>query len=531
MALCRALAETGRRRPPVPRETDDVVSSAEPLDSACLGSTAVAFASASETAAPAAVVAPFPFFFEDLGAVDAFPLREAAVPDFEDAPVAAPILERAPLGDDDLDSSGWGAPVPERAASDLTRPGRSVRESLLSVASDAFTAAVSAATVDSDCAAALPACGASAPPASFLWTLDSEDGFSTGALGIRAPRPLPSPLLRSAMDNTPLLDDPDSLRSIDRDSRVSRGTARSSGPNCDRSGLAGRTPVAKAWSSRPFHVKHRAPIDAIHSRSGLHLTVWCSFHVEHRSVTRPSTRTSRIESRNFAATVTTLKTRAYQPTSRPDSALGGHSHSVPRETSRHAHAHCAVGTRRTSRILHSVQVHGVCASPLNHLCVLQPVSVSGAWIAWITRMSPRTAHRPVYALWPSRTSELTTARRCWLSEPWPSALGLRSGHRSSHLVSCYGLMRPGLSPDNARTVGCLSSHGIVATQGQHLSHDQWCPRLAASPACTVTRLRGPAAHCGDSRRRDALRSTRQSRHGEQTDTRDSAFHVKHGLAH
>ena len=253
--------------------------------------------------------------------------------------------------------------------------------------------------------------------------------------------------------------------------------------------------------------------------------------MEHRSVTRPSTRTSRIESRNFAATVTTLKTRAHQPTSRPDSALGGHSHSVPRETSRHAYAHCAVGTRRTSRILHSVQVHGVCASPLNHLYVLQPVSVSGAWIAWITRMSPRTAHRPVYALWPSRTSELTTARRAWLSEPWPSALGLRSGHRSSHLVSCYGLMRPGLSPDNARTVGCLSSHGIVATQGQHLSHDQWCPRLAAWPACTVTRLRGPAAHCGDSRRRDALRSTRQSRHGEQTDTRDSAFHVKHGLAH
>lgn len=233
MALCRALAETGRRRPPVPRETDDVVSSAEPLDSACLGSTAVAFTSASEMGAPAAVVVPFPFFFEDLGAVDALPLRETVFPDFEDAPVAALVLERAPLGDDDLDSSGWGAPVPERTASDLTRPGRSVRESLLSVASDAFTAAVSAATVDSDCAAALPAGGASAPPASFLWTLDSEDGFSTGALGIRAPRPLPSPLLRSAMDNTPLLDDPDSLRSIDRDSRVSRGTTRSSGPNCD----------------------------------------------------------------------------------------------------------------------------------------------------------------------------------------------------------------------------------------------------------------------------------------------------------
>ena len=263
MALCRALAETGRRRPPVPRETDDVVSSAEPLDSACLGSTAVAFASASETGAPAAVVAPLSFFFEDLGAVDAFPLREAAVPDFEDAPVAAPVLERAPLGDDDLDSSGWGALVPELPASDLTRPDRPVRESLLSVAPDAFTAAVSAATVDSDSAAALPACGASAPPALFLWTLDSEDGFSTGALGIRAPRPLPSPLLRSAMDNTPLLDDPDSLRSIDRDARVSRGTARSSGPHCDRSGLAGRAPVAKAWSSRAFHVKHRAPMGVL----------------------------------------------------------------------------------------------------------------------------------------------------------------------------------------------------------------------------------------------------------------------------
>ena len=272
---------------------------------------------------------------------------------------------------------------------------------------------------------------------------------------------------------------------------------------------------------------------AIRSRSGLHLTVRCSFHVEHRSVARPSTRTSRRESMNFAATVTTLKTRAHHPTSRPDSALRGHSLSVPRETSRHAHAQCAVGTRRTPRILHSVQVHGVCASPLNHLCVLQPVSVSGPWIAWITRMSPRTAHRPVFAFWPSRTSELTTARRPWLSELWPSdiALGLRSGHRSSHLVSCYGLIRPGLSPDNARTRGCLSSHSVVATQRQYLSHVRWCTRLAASPACRGTRHRGPGAHRGDSRRRDALRSTRQSRHGEQADTRDDAFHVKHGLAH
>lgn len=207
--------------------------------------------------------------------------------------------------------------------------------------------------------------------------------------------------------------------------------------------------------------------------------------------------------------------------------------SVPREASRHAHAHSAVGTRRTSRILHSVQVHGASASPLNHLRVLQPVSVSGAWIAWITRMSPRTAHRPAYALWTSRTSELTTARRPWLSELWPSALalGLRSGHRSSHLVSCYGLIRPVLIPDNARAIGSLSSHSVVATQRQYLSHVQWCTRLAASPACRGTRHRGPAAHRGDSRRRDALRSTRQSRHGEQTDTRDDAFHVNHGLAH
>lgn len=187
--------------------------------------------------------------------------------------------------------------------------------------------------------------------------------------------------------------------------------------------------------------------------------------MEHRSVARPSTRTSRIESRSSAATVTTLKTRAHHPTGRPDSGLGGQCRSVPRETSRHAHAHCAVGTRRTPRILHSVQVHGVCASPLNHLCVLQPVSVSGAWIAWITRMSPQTADRPAFALWASRTSEPTTARRCWLSEPWPSALGLHSGHSSWHQVSCYGLMRPGLSPDNARTAGSLSSHGVVATQG------------------------------------------------------------------
>ena len=39
------------------------------------------------------------------------------------------------------------------------------------------------------------------------------DSSCAGALGIRAPSPLPRPLLRSAMDDTPLLDDPDSLRS------------------------------------------------------------------------------------------------------------------------------------------------------------------------------------------------------------------------------------------------------------------------------------------------------------------------------
>ena len=105
MALCRALAENGRRRAPVPRETAGDSTSAGALTSDSSGTAAGFVASVTGAGTSVEDDEPFPFFLEGLVVVEALPLREDAFPDAEEPSEVAEDLGRAPLEDVCLESS------------------------------------------------------------------------------------------------------------------------------------------------------------------------------------------------------------------------------------------------------------------------------------------------------------------------------------------------------------------------------------------------------------------------------------------